>query len=236
MHFLQSPEWEKFQQSIGREVYRIEGVLVIKLPLIFNKSYLYSAGTPDIWRAMDLIKALAKKENAVFLRVEPMAEKDGMGEKMEGYGFKKSNKNIQPQKTIILDITKDEDALMDEMHKKTRYNIRLSGKHNLKIMDFGLRIEDSAFEKFWGLLQKTADRDTFHTHIKDYYKKLLETPITKLFGVEYEGKLIAGSIVSFYDGRATYLHGASDWKHRNVMAPYLLLWEAMKFMKKKFRN
>jgi lipid II:glycine glycyltransferase (peptidoglycan interpeptide bridge formation enzyme) len=41
-------------------------------------------------------------------------------------------------------------------------------------------------------------------------------------------KYIAGIIVTFYKNTAIYYYGASSNEHRNLMAPYLLQWHAMK--------
>lgn len=49
----------------------------------------------------------------------------------------------------------------------------------------------------------------------------------KLFLAEYDGKVVAAALVSFFGGVATYLHGASSDIYRDVMAPYLLQWEAI---------
>ena len=46
-HFLQSYEWEEFQKSVGREVFRIGDYLVIKLFLVSGKSYFYIAGVSN---------------------------------------------------------------------------------------------------------------------------------------------------------------------------------------------
>lgn len=68
-----------------------------------------------------------------------------------------------------------------------------------------------------------------------YYRKMFETipPGTlKLYVAEYKGKIIAANLVVFFGEMATYIHGASDDIHRDVMAPYLLQWQAMKDAKK----
>jgi len=46
-HFLQSQEWEEFQEFVGRKTFRVDGALVIKLPLVFGKSYLYVGGVSN---------------------------------------------------------------------------------------------------------------------------------------------------------------------------------------------
>ena len=224
-HFLQSKEWEEFQKSLGRKTWRVEGVLVIKLPLIFGKSYLYSAGN-EIPPSIDEIKNSAKKESAVFLKYESMIPKV-TGFDPVTFGFRRSNKEIQPQSTIILDITKSEEELLGGMHKKTRYNINLAQKKDLK---FSIADADR-LEEFWDILQKTKDRDSFNTHDIEYYEKLLEVPFIRLLGVEHKDKFVAVSIVAFYDKTATYLHGASDYDYRDLMAPYLLHWESIKHAK-----
>ena len=45
---------------------------------------------------------------------------------------------------------------------------------------------------------------------------------------EYERQIIAANLVNFYGDTATYLHGSSSSKNRQVMAPHLLQWEQIK--------
>ncbi|MEK7627730.1 MAG: peptidoglycan bridge formation glycyltransferase FemA/FemB family protein, partial [Patescibacteria group bacterium] len=101
------------------------------------------------------------------------------------------------------------------------------------------------FEIFRGLIEKTAKRDNFTIFSKIYYEKLLhifalsspefassEMPRTKIFLAEFHNEIIAVAIVIFYDKTATYLHGASDYNFRKVMAPHLLQWGIISDAKK----
>lgn len=223
-HFLQSKEWEGFQKSVGREVFRVDGVLVIKLPLAFTKSYLYCGGclTLNVKQVADL----AKSENAVFLKLEPMAGDRIFGEELVKSGFAKSKKEFQPQKTTVLGLARSEDELLAGMHQKARYNIRVAEKQGVKVSS-----NCREGEKFWKLLQKTSQRDGFSSHSREYYEKLLELPTTQLFTAEYQGKVIAANIILFYGDIAYYLHGASDYEYRSLMSPYLLHWETIKYAK-----
>jgi len=237
-HFLQSHEWEEFQKSVGREVFRIGDALVIKLPLAFGKSYLYCVGTSA---GRSLRKNFAPRGDVIFLKLEPMAEDGKLEDSLLKAGFIKSKKEIQPQRTIILDITRSEEELLASMHKKTRYNIRVAQKKDVRFKIYDLREGSDNFEAFWQLLQETTERDKFQAHPKSYYEKLLSSfssrhttydiPYTKLFYVEYKDKVISASIVIFHNHSAAYLHGASDHDYRALMAPYLLHWEVIKYAK-----
>jgi len=229
-HFLQSYEWEEFQKSVGREVFRIGDYLVIKLFLVSGKSYFYIAGVSN-FQFSNNFQTFSKQHNAVFLKIEPMTIDRGLVQKLQSIGFRKSKKEIQPQRTIILDITKSEDQILAEMHQKTRYNIRVGEKKELRIRNYESGMGEKLTEEFWRLLQKTANKDRFHSHSKQYYKKLLELPITQLFVAEHRGRIIAADIILLYEETAYYLHGASDYDYRNLMAPYLLHWETIKHAK-----
>jgi len=228
--FLQSKEWLGFQKSLGRKIWQIEGIGVIKNNLPFKKSYLYSPRCPvKVFSESILskVKEIAKQENAIFFKIESLIDK------LEEFGFKKST-SIQPKKTLILDIAKSEQELLNQMHYKTRYNIKLAEKKRIIIKKQDTRNNNQTyFDDFWRLMQETTKRDKFRPHPKEYYRKMLEIPGIELFVAEYNGKIIAANIMVFYDKQAIYLHGASDYEHRNLMAPHLLQWEQIQEAKKR---
>lgn len=238
--FLQSNQWLDFQKSLGRKIWRVEGAGIIKNELRLGKSYLYSprlrlsdfaclpawqGGQAYFEKVLAQIKEIAKQENAIFFKIEPEEKID-----LEKFGFIKSH-NIQPKKTLILDITKSEQELLEQMHYKTRYNIQLAKRKGLKIQIPNPKIKN--FEDFWRLMQETTKRDGFRSHPKEYCKKLLEVPGVELFTAEHNGKIIVANIVVFWEKTAIYLHGASDYEHRNLMAAPLLQWEQIKAAKKR---
>ncbi len=248
--FLQSWEWGEFQKSLGRRIWRFKNddflALIIKYDLPFGRSYLYCPHSPVIEKSkiknqksklleesFKGIKELAKKERVIFLRVDP---EWGIGDEdiLKEFGFRKSFKEIQPKKTLILDLGQPEERLLAEMHQKTRYNIRVAERHGVKSQIANRKSQnfDQNFEIFWKLLGQTAKRDKFRPHSKEYYQKMLELPFAELFLAEYKNKTIAANIVVFFGKRVTYLHGASDFEHRSLMAPYLLQWQQILEAKK----
>ncbi|MFH1193737.1 MAG: peptidoglycan bridge formation glycyltransferase FemA/FemB family protein [bacterium] len=239
--FLQSNGWAKFQESLGRKTWRVDGALVIKMPLKFGFSYFYSpkgpAGKLQITNYELRIKETAKKKRAIFWRVEPT--------EMPPKNFIKI-KDIQPSRTLITDISKSEDELLAEMHPKTRYNIHLAEKKGIKIstppflpLDKGRSKE--GFEQFYNLLQKTSARQKIKLHSKNYYQKLLTSSDhnyhdrdsygNEIFIAYFNNQPVATAMVNFYGDTATYLHGGSDEKYKALMAPHLLHWEIIKTAK-----
>lgn len=254
--FLQSWAWGEFQQSLGRKAWRfgvlddqslVASALVIKHNLPLGKNYLYCPRGPvsEIKNQkqktknyfVELLKkiiGMAKQENSMFVRIEPPIEKsnESMFKALAVNDYQiVTSQFIQPKDTLILDLSKSEEQLLSEMHPKTRYNIRLAEKKGVKV-----RIgAEEDFEKFWQLNLETASRDSFKTHPKNYYKKMLEVlspDFLKLFLAEYEGKVLAANLVVFFGDTVTYLHGASSNEYRNLMAPHLVQWQQIREAKK----
>jgi len=242
--FLQSWQWGEFQEKVSGQVWRL-GVLdngqliasakVITKNLPIGKKYFYCGRGPvvavgaDEKQAVELlfkkIEKLAGQAGIMFLRFDPLNELQVISYKSRII----KTLNVQPGKTLVLDLTKTEDELLRQMHQKTRYNINLAVKKGVKIV----RGDKTRFEEFWSLLDQTSGRDKFRPHGRDYYKTMIgmENGLVKLFFADYQGKPIAAALVCFFGDTATYLHGGSADEDRNVMAPYLLQWHSVKLAK-----
>ena len=215
--FLQSSEWAEFQRNVGREVFRVGETNVIKHQLPFGKNYLYIPHGPSGIMTNDefrMTNELARREKAIFIKAEPI--EDIVAQGLVRAGFQKSTKNIQPHKTVVLDLTQSEDELLSHMHHKTRYNIRVAEKHGIEIRPS----ED--INIFWHLMQKTSKRDQFSSHSREYYEKLMQ--LCTLYIAYKDEKPLAAAMVLTHGDRAYYLHGASDHEYRAMMAPYMLHW------------
>ncbi len=244
--FLQSFEWGDLQKSLGKKFWRLAVAdedkilllaLVYKNSLPFGLNYLYSPRGPimiekssEVFKLfLEKVKEISKEEKSIFFGIDPEWQSDDL---VKEFSFKKWIKEVQPKDTLILDLSKDEDNLLKEMHQKTRYNIRLAEKKGVKV-----RFSNSKeyFEKFWQLIRETTERDKFKAHPKDYYWQILENckDHISLVLAEYEGKIIAASMVSFFGKTAIYMHGASSNEHRNLMAPHLVQWESIKKAKER---
>jgi lipid II:glycine glycyltransferase (peptidoglycan interpeptide bridge formation enzyme) len=261
--FLQSFEWGEFQESLGRKIWRLgDGenwtAFIVRYDLPMGRNYLYCPGGPIIKISnfqlptsnfLDEIKKIASQEKSIFLKIDPFVEKELGVELLYRSStpniWRKSDGGQRILKTLILDLNKTEEELLAGMKQKTRYNIRLAERHNVKIIISENPEKD--FESFWQLAEQTSKRDGFGIHAKEYYKKQICADFERintenadcanlkirLFLAEHERKVIAANIVVFFGSRAIYQHGASSDKSRNVMAPYLLQWAQIKEAKKR---
>lgn len=228
--FLQSYQWGEFQELLKRKIWRIEiqGLkgLIIKHDLPLGKNYLYCPRGPvvqggNISMFLKEVKSISQQEKSIFFKIEPEIDLN-----LTEFGFKKSLKEIQPSKTVILNIDQSKEELLEQMHHKTRYNIRLAEKKGVTVQEIDLKDKES-INIFIDLLEQTAQRDKFHIHSKEHYQKMLGISGIKLFLAKYQDKIIAGILNSFFNQTAIYMHGASDYNYRKLMAPYLLQWQAI---------
>ncbi|MCU0679111.1 MAG: peptidoglycan bridge formation glycyltransferase FemA/FemB family protein [Planctomycetes bacterium] len=242
--FIQSWAWGEFQNKNKATIFRLgaeeNGELVIAGTIIVKRlgggyCYLYCPRGPVIREEVGRNKnelfrlffsemeQLARKEKAIFLRFEP--DKDIKARCRELRTKYKINKtiDIQPPRTLILDLMTDQKELLTKMHPKTRYNIRLAEKKGVKVR----RGKGSDFGRFWELMQETVKRDVFRLHPKSYYLNMLSTEGIRLYVAEYKGMIIAANILSFFGDTVTYLHGSSANGERQVMAPFLLQWRVI---------
>jgi len=223
--FLQSWEWGEFQKSTGKMVLRVqfveEGQVKAQVqgffhPLAREMKFLYIPRLQVTKKTLDCLMAYLKTQNIVFVRLEPLSEISS---------FQKIYKVPcrQPQNTLLIDMSLPSRDLLEQMHPKTRYNIRLAQKKGVELE------EKKDVDLFCALNAETTKRDGFKSHEKEYYKKMLEQDFVHQINAFYEGQPIASVLLIIFGKRCVYLHGASSNENRNVMAPYLLQWAAIQF-------
>ncbi len=191
-------------------------------------------------KGMQELLDLAKRENAGWIRIEPKNEESleliresiSVKNMSAGRQVVRAPHDMQPKEVFVLDISKNEEQLLAEMKPKTRYNINLAKKKGVTIVKCQ-RSEVTCqkyVDAFLDLTKEMAVRQGITAHPEKYYRKMIETlpaEMLKIYVAEYENQIIAANLMVFYDGRATYSHGASGAEYRNVMAPFLLQWQAI---------
>ncbi len=254
---LQSKHWTAVLRAEGKDVWQVEkrakpdlsseakwsakpGFLreedVIyctnyKLPFVGKYGYIpraYNLGAEDIKKVVEE----ANNKSLGWLRLDIQGQE--LVKKLEEkYILQKSPHNMQPKQNFIVDIDLPEEELLARMKSKTRYNVRLAQKRGVKII---VSRDKKYIDKFIDLVEQTAKRKGVSFHQREHYLQMFQNipeDVLQLYVAEYEGEVIAANIISFYGGVATYLHGATSNNHRNVMAPFLLQWQAILDAKKR---
>lgn len=231
---------------VSRDTMPTASCLVIKIKLPLNHCWLwvpYGPLSPAVSVAPEIFEDLAriaKEERAIFARIEPpLSSRLSIHNPPPATKAVPARDRYTPEHTLVLDLDKTEDEILVQMKPKGRYNIQVAKKHRIIIECLpGEAVDENTLNNFYGILQKTGARDEFGIHPKYFYKNLLEifgrNKMADLFLAKIaDGKIIAGIIVVYYKYTATYYYGASDYEHRNLMAPYLLQWEAVLEAKKR---
>lgn len=245
--FLQSEDWLVFQEAAGKKTVRFSdgdfsaNGIIHELPVVGK--YLYvprgpvvGIGNPESGIRNVMWKFLEKAEEsgAAWVRIEPKTEALLADiRRVTEQKIVKAPHNTQPRETFVVDISRSEEELLADMKPKTRYNIRLAEKRGVKV--FATR-EEKYSQAFLDLMQATADRKEIVPHPRAYYEKFLialPEEVCRLFVAEYDGQILAANLLMISGMTATYLHGGSGDRHRDMMAPYLLQWEQMRFAKAK---
>jgi peptidoglycan pentaglycine glycine transferase (the first glycine) len=205
-------------------------------------------------RVLDDLQSFAKKQGAIFLKLDPdvalgtgipNSEGDSVDDggqavmselKRRGWGF--SADQIQFRNSVLIDLRPTEDEMLARMKQKTRYNVRLAEKKGVELR-VG-KLEDLGM--LYKMYAETSVRDGFVIRDEGYYQTVWKTfmaniqspitdyqlPIAIPLIAEVDHEPVAAIFVFMFAGRAYYVYGMSREAHREKMPTYLLQWEAMK--------
>jgi lipid II:glycine glycyltransferase (peptidoglycan interpeptide bridge formation enzyme) len=242
-HLLQSAAWGELKDAFGWSAARLVSVagncgaqiLFRRLLPGVTLGYLPKGplGTPD-GAFLGEIEQACRRRGAATLIVEPDAwEREAWpaAEVFAASGFTPGQPTVQPRRTLLVSLAGDEEARLARMKQKTRYNIRLAMKKGVSVRPSG------DIEQFYALMQTTGERDQFGVHSRKYYQRVYDLfhagGDCELLLAEHEGQPLAALMVFARGRRAWYFYGASSDAHRELMSPYLLQWEAMRWARQR---
>jgi peptidoglycan pentaglycine glycine transferase (the first glycine) len=255
IHLLQSTAWGELKRQFGWDVERVVvgnlGAQVLFRNLLPGITLAYIPKGPVGLKSLTdsgwenflaEIDRLCKKKHAFILKIEPDAweynTKENDNSKPDGswvepffnaspVGLKVSQYSIQPPRTIMVNLASSEELILNRMKQKTRYNIRLAQRSDVKVSP------TDNLTLFAKMIQETGERDQFGVHDRHYYTRCFNSfkPLgqCELLLASFDSEPLAMIMVFALGRRAWYLFGASRNKHRAKMPTYLLQWEAMRW-------
>ncbi|MHB1294330.1 MAG: lipid II:glycine glycyltransferase FemX [Anaerolineae bacterium] len=249
-HLLQTWAWGELKGAFGwapkrlalaegdtilagaQVLYRRAGPVTVgyipKGPFYLDRS---KATCDALWRA---IHALSRRMRAISLKVEPDIP-DGQvscHQELAARGLRPSSEQIQPRRTIVVDISPGEEEILARMKPKWRYNVRLSERKGVQVHQG----DPADLPAFYNLLRITGERDAFGIHSLAYYQRALDLFApgrATLFMARYEGVPLAGLMAFAFNGQGFYMYGASANAHRELMPNHQLQWRAMQWAKER---
>lgn len=240
-HPLQTWEWGEFRKETGNEVLRTEygQITLHRIPYTKYKLGIFLKGPEPTKQMLYDLKQIGRENNLIFIKLEPCSLKNNKIVKLLKNNGAVEGKTFFTPTTFWIDLTKSEDELLKSFHSKTRYNIRLAERKGVKITEDN---SDETFDMFIELMRGTVQRQKFYAHNEKYHRLLWKTlhtemienkqkPIARLLKATYEGETLAVWELFVWKDFLYYPYGASTEKYKNLMAPNMMMWEAIRYGK-----
>ena len=185
------------------------------------------------------IEAQARRSRAIFVKIDPdVSPEEPAGQALIALlnrrGWRFSAEQIQYRNTALLDLTPGEEALLENMKPKWRYNVRLAERRGVRIVARAV----------WTICARSMRFTPRPVNATDFWCGRLAT--TRLPGAhscspiahrrhrliscwpKWKVRPLPGSSSSCLAPTAWYMYGASSDRHRQLMPNHLLQWEAMR--------
>lgn len=240
-HFLQQSPWADFQRSLGKTVFTASesdfSYLAILEPTTLGP-YLYcpygpvlktSASDPSIAQtalkhALKALKALAKREKCLFLRIEPTVALEASF--LASQGLKKS-KDINPANTWVLDLRPSQEELLKNFAQGTRTRFNQFKNKNLSV---SVSKDPKDISHLIRLQSQLASLKNLNTFSSSYLESELSQSFSSLYLVHYTPDSSTDKIVSaslFFDDNKNhtryYMQSATDPNYKKLPATVALL-------------
>ncbi len=246
-NFMQSSSWANVKDNWKAEYITVEDnngktagtiLVLIKMLPFTNSSFLYAPRGPVcdmhnkyiLNKIFEKIKEVAKKYNAVKIKLDPMIDMDDVTaiDNLINIGFtyhpeRVGYDTVQCRENYLLDIkNKTAEEIFNSFKSKCRYNIRLS---KIKGAECGFYGEEK-LDDFIFLMKQTAQRDGFDIRNKDYFQKILRAFNGKatLCMCYFKNIPLSGALCIEYGKVMSYVYGCSSDSMRNYMPNYLMQW------------
>lgn len=238
---LQSWMWGEVQESVNTPVLRLvltdsEGVCAIAQclaqTLALGRKVILIPRGPLCRVDVSIVAVLqaiqhspeflqfVQKQNAIALRIEPQ----------QPFGESVRIKDVEPAQSWMIPLSSyTVESLWDTLKQKTRYNIRLAQKHDVRIERIDDIYSPERMIEIWKTLStQTVERHGIAQHPLDYYRAVCEVlrsaDMLAVYVAFVRNTPVAMNIAVLYGNTMTYMYGASDHTQRAIMAPSLLQW------------
>ncbi|MCA9381206.1 peptidoglycan bridge formation glycyltransferase FemA/FemB family protein [Candidatus Dojkabacteria bacterium] len=190
--------------------------------------------SPEVYMELSKFgKKFIKENNLNFFRIDPILDEQYQSF-LKQSGWSKSIVLGQARHQWFMDISEDEEAILKNLKKDTRYYINRGKNKGIKIVR---ATEERTVNDFIELMHQTKERQNFANFDDSYYKDqwtdLQPKGIAEIFVAYLNEKPLAGALMNYYDKTSYYSHAGStsDQELAKLAAPYYLHWEMIRYAK-----
>lgn len=248
-HHAQTSLWAQLKAQLGWEVARViairEGHIVAGAQMLIRPLALVGAvgyvpkgpvcaeEDPELaGLILHELHRVARTCHVHYLAVQPPNNGHALVSRLLGWGSPPSAIPVgQPTATLLLDLAKDLDGILADMHASTRYNIRLGLRRGVVVRQG----RERDLPTFWRLLEATGRRQGFapehETYLSQMYRLLAPRGWLRLFIAEYQGEAVSAALLIAFGDTVFYKRGAWSGRHGKHHPNEVLQWELIQWAK-----
>ncbi|MDP2090844.1 MAG: peptidoglycan bridge formation glycyltransferase FemA/FemB family protein [Candidatus Gracilibacteria bacterium] len=245
--FLQSWEWGEFQELSGKKIIRygiykditLVGVFLLIKIKAKRASYYFIPHGPlirgdyfDIFKAIiEDLKVLATLEGMSFIRINSAVRNTIENKKQfKKLGFNNAPMHEHAEDTHLLDLSKSEEELLNNIKKKDRYYINRAIKEGVEIkINNSIEHIEQLIQMHQNHAKRINGKKTYSAFSSEFIKNLY-----KVFGnaistisASYNGKTESILMTIKFGNTCVYYIAASDIMNPKFSPNYLCQWEAI---------
>ena len=234
---------EQFTLRLGDKIIAAALVRVKTIPLL-NKGIAYIRWAP-LWQKNnseldpEIFKAaLVELRNEYVINrklvLRIMSNLDSNNESYSDIVLNSDYNFYTPKsKSIVIDISKDEEILKANLRKKWRYSLRQAEKLDLKIE---VGTTEEYFKIFFDIYNQMHTRKNFDENVNVESFRQINNELTsnlklQIFICSINDEPLSAMVTSVIGKTGIYLLGGTSKKGLELSSSYLLQWEVIKWMK-----
>lgn len=228
----QSPQWGEYLKSLGWKKHTLgeyKNLYCLKTgPLVLAKMQ-----RPANLSADDLVKLdqLAQENHFAFVKLEPSLDQDI--ELLAQLEYKPSMSPLCPPSTIFIDMENSVEMLQSNLSRSAKYSIHRAVREGGKVemhKNPGLEVLNQVYPAYKETTEKQRFLGPSFTDLK-IKKELWGDKCHLAVSKNADGQIQGVNMFLCFENRAWFIHGATRTEARKTRSGYLLLWEAIKYLK-----
>ncbi|KKS98222.1 MAG: Methicillin resistance protein [Candidatus Gottesmanbacteria bacterium GW2011_GWA2_43_14] len=229
----QSDRFASFMEGIGWKtvVFNSRHVYLRKFPLIGSFA---KCPRPDSPLLLTGLNDFLKKNRIYRFKISPHLSVNSVfykkeKKKLQTSDFRINTDPYNPTTTIIVDLTRSEDAIFKSFSEAKRRAVRRALKNEIKVelsedLKAFIAVRKSQFYPMGFLIAG---------EMKKLWQNFYPEKADLLLAKTREGKTVAGILLLYHNSLAYYWYAAALPLGKKLFAPSLLVWEAVKRAKKR---